>query len=82
MYGSFTGTITGFLALSIVHVLVLACERAIKRQSLESDFDTAMVAGAEGMADYAASLKRRLWLLICIIPMIAVAVTVYVVNLK
>ena len=91
MYGFFTGTIVGFLVLSVAYVLVSAYERSLKRQSLEGDFDAAVTEGAdvetraafiaEGMADYDVSLKKRLLLLIYIIPMIAVAVTAYVVNL-
>jgi hypothetical protein len=83
--------VVGFFVLSIAYVLVAAYERSRKRQSLETDFDTGMAGGAEaetreafiaeGLADYAVSLKRRLLLLIYIIPMTAVAVTAYVVNL-
>jgi hypothetical protein len=86
----FTGIIVGFVVLSIAYVLVSIYERSLKRQSLEADFDTEMTNGAavesreafvaSGLADYEGSLRRRLLVLIYIIPMIAVVVTAYVVN--
>lgn len=91
MSGMFTGMLVGFVVLSIAYVLVSIYERSVKRQSLESDYDTGLAqdVGADtrdeyisgGMAAYRGSLQRRMLLLIYVIPMIAVAVTAYVVNL-
>ncbi len=81
----------GFIALSVVYILVSIYSRSVRREKLEKAWDTdperegaatadrdAYIAG--GMAEYQHGLRRRLIWLVYIIPAVVVMTTVYLVN--
>ena len=81
----------GFIALSVVYILVSIYSRSVRREKLEKAWDTdperegAATADrdayiAEGMAEYQHGLRRRLIWLVYIIPAVVVMTTVYLVN--
>lgn len=78
--------VVGFLALSVVYVCVSLYSRSVRRERLERQWDAAQGPGergafvAQGMAAYERSLRRRLIWLVYVIPMVAVAVIVYLLN--
>ena len=82
--------IFAFVGLSVVYLLVSAYSRSVRREKLEKRWDAEPPEGqgvAErtayidaGMRDYERGLKKRLIWLVYIIPMIAFAVIIYLVN--
>lgn len=72
--------------LSVVYLLVSIYSRSVRREKLEKRFDAGGVEGdrdayiEQGMAEYEHGLKKRLIWLVYIIPMVVMAVIVYVVN--
>lgn len=76
----------GFIGLSVVYLLVSVYSRSLRREKLEKRFDRGGIPGdratyiRHGMAMYEKSRRRRLILLVYIIPMAVMAVTIYLVN--
>lgn len=76
----------GFVGLTIVHWLVSIYSRSVRRETLEKRFDAGGVEGDRdayieaGMVDYERGLRKRLIWLVYIIPMVAMALTIYFVN--
>jgi uncharacterized protein involved in cysteine biosynthesis len=76
----------GFLALSVVYVLVSLYSQSVRREKLEKKFDAGGISGDRdayikaGMTAYQKGLRRKLIWLVYIIPMAVVAITVYFVN--
>jgi hypothetical protein len=81
----------GFIALSVVYILVSLYSRSVRREKLEKAWDTdparegAATADRdayirEGMVAYQRGLRRRLIWLVYIIPAVVVMTTVYLVN--
>lgn len=80
----------GFIALSIVYVLVSLYSRSVRREKLEEEWAERHPDGGdaearaafleEGMAAYHSSLRKRLILLIYILPPIVVGTIMYLVN--
>lgn len=80
----------GFLALSVVYIAVSVYSRSIRREKLEDrwaddhpgdDESAARDAYIEaGMLDYQNGLRRKLILLVYIIPTVTVAVTMIIIN--
>jgi len=76
----------GFVGLTIVYWLVSIYSRSVRRETLEKRFDAGGVEGDRdayieaGMADYERGLRKRLIWLVYIIPMAAMALTIYFVN--
>jgi hypothetical protein len=80
----------GFVGLSVLYVLVSIYSRSVRRESLEKRWDANPPEGqgeAErsafieaGMRDYEQGLRKKLIWLIYVIPMIVMALTVYLVN--
>jgi Ca2+/Na+ antiporter len=74
------------LVLSVVYVVVSIYSRSVRREKLEKRFDQGDIAGdrdtyiEEGMAEYQHGLRRKLIVLVYIVPIAIVAVTVYLVN--
>jgi uncharacterized ion transporter superfamily protein YfcC len=72
--------------LSVAYLLVSVYSRSVRREKLEKRFDAGGVEGdrgayiAEGMAAYEHGLRKRLIWLVIILPLVAMAVTVYFVN--
>lgn len=74
----------GFLGLTAVYLLVSVYSRSVRREKLEKRFDEGDVPGdrdayiAEGMRAYRQGLRRKLILLVYILPTgMAVAVLYY-----
>ncbi|MCX8510069.1 MAG: hypothetical protein ORN49_14535 [Rhodobacteraceae bacterium] len=82
--------VLGFLALSLVYLMVRTYARSVRRERFEKEWDAAPPVGAgkaerrqfieDGMRAYDHGLKKRLLWLIYILPMIALVVIVYYVN--
>lgn len=76
----------GFVGLSVVYLLVSMYSRSERREKLEKQFDAGDVAGDRdayieaGMQEYRHGLRRKLILLVYVIPAMVVVVTVYLVN--
>ncbi len=82
-----------FIGLTVIYVLVSIYSRSVRREKLEKHWDTdpanegapqaardAFIAA--GMEKYRHGLRRRLIWLVYVIPMVAVAVIVYAVNVQ
>ena len=72
--------------LTVVYLLVSIYSRSVRRERLEKSFDAGGVEGdrdayiADGMQHYERGLRKRLIWLVIILPLMAMAVTVYFVN--
>ena len=87
------GLLFGFVALSLVYAAVSVYSRSVRREKLEkgwdgdptnegrSDADRAAHL-ASGMADYHRSLRRKLILLIYVVPLVLIAATIYFVDIQ
>lgn len=91
MIGIIRLLVFGFIALSVVYLLVSIYSRSVRRENLEKAWDTdpAREGAAkdhrdayirDGMAAYEKGLRKRLIWLVYIIPMAVVMTTVYLVN--
>ncbi|MEZ5720326.1 MAG: hypothetical protein R3D59_00650 [Paracoccaceae bacterium] len=90
MIGAIRLIVFGFLALSVVYLAVSFYSRSIRREKLEdrwaedhpgdTDSPERDAYIEEGMIAYQNGLRRKLILLVYIIPAIAVAVTMFIVN--
>jgi hypothetical protein len=82
-----------FLGLTVVYFLVSVYSRSVRREKLEKHWDgdpanegkpgaerSAFIA--EGMQHYEHGLRKRLIWLVYVIPMVAVAVIIYFVNVQ
>ena len=76
----------GLLGLTLVYWLVAIYSRSVRRERLEKEFDAGGVEGARddyiaaGLDHYEHGLRRKLIVLVYIIPTAVVAVTIYFVN--
>ena len=76
----------GFIALTVVYWLVAIYSRSVRRERLEKEFDAGGVEGERddyirfGLEQYEHGLRRKLIVLVYIIPAVVVAVTVYFVD--
>lgn len=80
----------GFVGLSAVYVLVAVYSRSVRRERLEKHWDAHPPEGADaddrrayieaGMAAYHRGFRRKLIVLVYIIPVIAVAVIIFLTN--
>ena len=72
--------------LGVIYFLVSIYSRSVRRERLEKRFDAGGVEGdrdayiADGMQHYERGLRKRLIWLVIILPLMAMAVTVYFVN--
>lgn len=75
-----------FVLLTVVYLLVSVYSKSVRRERLEKRFDAGGVPGdrdayiEQGMAAYRKGLRKRLILLVYIIPILTTVVTVYFVN--
>jgi hypothetical protein len=78
--------VIGFALLTVVYLLVSVYSRSVRRERLEKRFDAGGVEGDRdayieaGMVRYRHGLRRRLIVLVYVIPIITTVVTVYFVN--
>jgi hypothetical protein len=86
MIGIIRLVVFGFIALSVVYLLVTLYARSVRREALEKEFDAGGIDGnreafvAAGMKAYQGSLRRKLLLLVYVVPMAVVGLTIYFVN--
>ncbi len=86
MIGIIRLVVFGFVALSVVYLLVTIYARSVRRETLEKEFDAGGIEGTRdafmesGMKEYHGSLRRKLLLLVYVVPMTVVAATIYLVN--
>jgi len=80
----------GFVGLSLVYLLIATYSRSVRREKLEKHWDAHPPQGADaedrrayieaGMAQYHRGFRRKLIVLVYVIPSIAVAVILYLTN--
>lgn len=76
----------GFIFLSVVYLLVSIYSRSIRREKLENEWDEEIKQGDrdafinEGMKAYEGSLRKKLILLIFIVPICVITVLFVTVN--
>jgi len=80
----------GFLALSVIFLSLSVYFRSIRRENLENEWAEENPDGGDaaardtyidkGMAEYEASTRKKLLLLIYIIPALAVTIIMYLTN--
>lgn len=91
MIGFIRLAVFGFIALSVLYLLVSWYARSVRRESLEKAWDTDPAREGlpeadraafieAGMAEYQSSLRRKLILLVYVIPIAVVGLLVYLVN--
>jgi Ca2+/Na+ antiporter len=77
------------VALTIIYAMVSLYSRSVRKEKLENEWDAAPGSDADGardayittgMAEYRSSLRRKLILLVYVVPVIAVSILVYVTN--
>jgi len=74
------------VVLPVVHWLVAVYSRSVRREALEHAFDDGGEAGtredfiAAGMAAYEHSLRKKILVLVYILPILAVVVIAWAVN--
>lgn len=82
--------VVGFLVMTVFYWLISVYSRSLRREKLENRWDEDPPDGAgedereayieAGMRDYEHSLRRKLILLIYVIPVIVVALLIYLTN--
>lgn len=80
----------GFIAMTVVYLVLSAYSRSVRRETLEKEWDAehgpqgdavARDAFVEaGMREYQGSLRRKLIWLVYVIPTILVLVLIYLTN--
>jgi hypothetical protein len=86
MIGIIRLAVFGFVAMTVVYVLVSIYSASVRREKLEKKFDAGGIDEDRddyikaGMDAYRHGLRHRLIWLVYIIPTVVVAVTVYLVN--
>ena len=86
MLGFFKLALFGYLALTVFYWLLSVYFRSVERERLEKDYDDGGVDGDRdsfiqaGLAAYDRSLKRKLVLLVYVVPTVVVAALVWIVN--
>lgn len=77
----------GFLALGVIYLCISWYSRSVRREKLEDAWVQEPVEGmtrdeyiAQGMASYESGLRKRLILLVFIIPPIIVGTIIYLIN--
>lgn len=76
----------GFVVLSIIYVLVSIYSRSVRREKLENRWEEEGIGGdreefvREGLAEYDASVRRKLILGVYVVPVIVVGTLIYAIN--
>ncbi len=80
----------GFLILSVVYLCIMLYSRSVRREKLEDEWDEnppenatpdmRMTFIASGMAVYESGLRKKLILLVFVIPPLAVGTIIYFIN--
>ncbi len=81
--------VIGFVVLTIIYGMVWLYSRSVRREKLEKEWDAENPGGdpaaradyvEKGMADYHSSIRPKLILLVYVVPAIAAAVLMYLIN--
>lgn len=78
--------LVGLVILTLVYWLVSAYSRSLRREALEREWDEGGQAGdraqfvARGLRDYRRSLRRRLILLVYVVPALVIPIIIYIIN--
>lgn len=76
----------GAVGLTIIYWIVSVYSRSVRREELENEFDGGGIPGlredhiAAGLAAYEHGLRRKLILLVFVIPVVLIVVIAYFVN--
>jgi hypothetical protein len=80
----------GFLALSVIYLSVSVYSRSVRREKLEKSWDADPPEGADaaardayiekGMIEYQSGFRRKLIVLVYVIPTIAISAILYLTN--
>lgn len=80
----------GFIAMTIMYVLLSIYSRSVERERLEKEWDGEQGGGESaardayieaGMRDYQKSLRAKLIWLVYVVPTLAVLVLIYLTNI-
>lgn len=86
IFGFLRLAIVGFLVLSVVYLLVSWYSRSVERERLEKRFDEGDSGGdrdayvAAGMKDYQTGLRRKLLILVYVLPAVVLTGVIYILN--
>ena len=86
MIGALRLLVFGFLGLSVIYFIVAIYARSTEKERLEKEWEEEVGTGdrdeyvRRGLAEYRHSLRRKLIWLVYILPMLAIAVLLYVIN--
>ncbi len=78
--------VIGFVVLTVFYVLLSVYSRSVRREKLEKEWDEEVKTGdrdayiEKGMAEYEGSLRRKLIVLVYVIPVLLVIGMLYVIN--
>lgn len=82
--------IVGAIALTVIYFSIALYSRSVRREKLEKHWDADPPEGADaearrayieqGMEDYYHGFRRKLILLVYVVPTVAVAIILYVIN--
>ena len=76
----------GLIVLTVIYIVVSIYSRSVRREKLEKRWEDEGRPGerdlyvAEGLEKYDGSFRRKLILAIYVVPIIALAVVIYVIN--
>lgn len=88
MIGGLRLAIFGFLFLSAIYFLVAIYSRSVRREKLENTWDEDVKEGDRdayvdtGLKEYEGSLRRKLIVLVFVVPIIVVIALLYIINFK
>lgn len=86
MFGLARLMFIGFVVLTIVYICVSLYSRAVRKGKLAQEWDEEVRTGdrdefiRQGLEEYSQSFRRKLILLVYIIPVTLVGVIIYVTN--
>ncbi len=78
--------VIGFVVLTVFYVLLSLYSRSVRREKLEKEWDEEVKTGdrdayiEKGMAEYESSLRRKLIVLVYVIPVLLVIGMLYAIN--
>jgi hypothetical protein len=78
----------GFIALTVMYLLIWIYSRSVRREELEKEWDAGGIDIdrdtfiADGMKAYEHTLRRRLIGLVYVIPTVIVLVIIYILNFQ
>ncbi len=76
----------GLIVLAVAYVLVSIYSRSVRREKLEKKWDNEIKTGdrdayiAQGMRDYDTGFRKKLIILVVIVPILIVGGLLYAVN--